>query len=70
MQFLEKLWKMLENIEILNLSEQKEEETKFYQNQIVMLQIFSKKIVIKKPPKNRETYEQICLFRPFNTRIE
>ena len=70
MQFLEKLWKMLENIEILNLSEQKEEETKFYQNQIFMLQIFSKKIVIKKPKKNRETYEQICLFRPFNTRIE
>ena len=38
---LEKLWKMLENIEILNLSQQKEEETIWCQNQIIMLQSFS-----------------------------
>ena len=44
MQFLEKLWKMLENIEILNLSQQKEEETIWCQNQIIILQSFSQKI--------------------------
>ena len=40
---LEKLWKMLENIEILNLSQQKEEETIWCQNQIIILQSFSQK---------------------------
>ena len=31
----ENLWKMLENIEILNLSQQKEEETIWCQNQMI-----------------------------------
>ena len=44
MQFLEKLWKMLENREILNLSQQKEEETIWCQNQIIILQSFPQKI--------------------------
>ena len=44
MQFLEKLWEMLENIEIFNLSQQKEEETIWCQNQIIILQTFSQKI--------------------------
>ena len=44
MQFLGKLWKMFENVEILNLLQQKEEETMCYQNQIVILQSFSQKI--------------------------
>ena len=35
---------MLENIEILNLSQQKEEETIWCQNQIIILQSFSQKI--------------------------
>ena len=35
---LEKLWKMWENIEILNLLQQKEEETICCQNQIIILQ--------------------------------
>ena len=39
-----KLWKMLENIEILNLSQQKEEETIWFQNQIIILQSFSQEI--------------------------
>ena len=43
MQFLEKLWKMIENTEILNLSQQKEEETIQYNNQIIRLQIFLEK---------------------------
>ena len=44
MQFLEKLWKMLENTEILNLSQQKEEESIWYQNQMIIIQGFSQKI--------------------------
>ena len=40
MPFLEKLWKMLENIEILNLSQQKEEETVWCQSQIIILEHF------------------------------
>ena len=43
-EFLEKLWKMLENIEILNLSQHKEEENFWSQNQITILQSFSEKI--------------------------
>ena len=44
MQSLEKLLKMLENIEMLNLLLQKEEETIWCQNQIIILQSFSQKI--------------------------
>ena len=40
MQFLEKLWKMLENIEILNLPQQKEEGATGCENQIITLQVF------------------------------
>ena len=43
MQFSEKLLKMGENIEILNLRQQKEEETIRCQNQIVILTGFSQK---------------------------
>ena len=58
MQFLEKLWKMLENIEILNLSQQKEEETIWYQNQIIILQgFFYRKCISCRNEKNRDTYE-------------
>ena len=44
MQFLEKLWKKSENTEILNLSQQKEEETISCEDQIIILQTFSQKI--------------------------
>ena len=43
MQFLEKLLKMGDNMEILNLRQQKEEETIWCQNQIVRLTGFSQK---------------------------
>ena len=42
-EFLEKLSKMQENIKILNLSQEKEEGTIWYQNQIIILQSFSQK---------------------------
>ena len=44
MHFLEKLWKMGENIETLILSQQNEEGIIKYQNQIIILQSFSQKI--------------------------
>ena len=44
MLFLEKLWKMWENIEILNLLQQKEEETVWCQNQIILWKKVSQKI--------------------------
>ena len=44
MQFLEKLWKMLENIAILNLSLQKEEKNVWFQNQIIIVQSVSRNI--------------------------
>ena len=58
MQFWEKPWKMLENTEILNLSQQKEEETIWCQNQIIILQSFSqKRILAIEMKKNRDTYK-------------
>ena len=42
--FAKKLGKMWENIEILNLSQQKEEETIWCQKQIIVLQSFLQKI--------------------------
>ena len=44
MQFLEKLCKMWENIEILNLSQQKEERIIQYHNPIIIPQNFSQNI--------------------------
>ena len=41
---MEKLWKIEENIEVLNLSQQKKEEILLCQNQIIIMQSFSKKI--------------------------
>ena len=37
----EKIWKMRENIEISNLSQQKQDETIQYQNQTIILQNYS-----------------------------
>ena len=71
MQFLEKLWKMWENIEmLLILSQNKEEETVWCQNQIIILQSFSQKMPCYRNEKNTDTYEEICLFRPYNTIIK
>ena len=57
MQFLEKLWKMLENIEILNLSQQKEEETIWYHNQIIIPKVFHRKFISSRNERNKYTFE-------------
>ena len=53
MQFLEKLWKMLENIEILNLSQQEEEETiyhtKFFTENLLAIGMKKTEILMDKP---------------------
>ena len=43
MPFLVKLWKMSENIDILNLSQQKEEKSIWCQKQTVILKSFHRK---------------------------
>ena len=58
MPFLEKLWKMLENIDLLNLSQQKEEETICCQNQIIIYKVFHRKFISNRSEKkNRDTCE-------------
>ena len=54
--FEEKLWKMWENIEILNLSQQKEEETIWCQKQIIVLQSFLQKHLLVIEMKNTHRY--------------
>ena len=56
-QLLKKVWKIWENIEILKLSQQKEQETIWRQGQIIILQSFSQKIYYQQERKNRDTYE-------------
>ena len=46
-----KLWKMLENIEILNLSQQKKEETVSCQNQIIIVQSCHRKSISSRNEK-------------------
>ena len=70
MQFLEKVLKMWENIEILDLSQQKEEETIWCQNEMIVLQSFSQKFITNRNENNVDTNEKSCLFRTFNTRIK
>ena len=55
MQFLEKLWKLLENIKILNLSQQKKGETIWCQNQNYHTTNFSTEnlVAIEKNKKER-----------------
>ena len=55
-QFLKKLWKMWENIGMLNLSQQKEEKTIWCQNQIIKLQSFSQKIYQQQKMKKTERF--------------
>ena len=56
MQFLEKLWKMSENIETLNSSKQKEEEPIWCQNQIIIIQSLSQKKILAIEMKKTETF--------------
>ena len=58
MYFLEKLWKIWENIDILNLSQQKQRQTIWYQNQIMTLQeSIHRKFIGNINEKNRDTYK-------------
>ena len=75
MQFLEKSWTKLGilKIGILNLLQQKKQETIWYQNQIIILQSFSQKISWPQNLawlKELNAREQTCLFRTFNTRTD
>ena len=54
MHCFEKLWKEGANIEILNLSKQKEEETIWCQNQIIILKKFFLKMYYPLKQKKRQ----------------
>ena len=56
MQFLEKLWKIWENVEILNLSQQKEEET-MESEKLSKYKVFHRKFISSGNGKNTYTYE-------------
>ena len=62
MQFLEKLWKMWENIEILNLSQLKGEEKKLFSIRTKLLS--HKKIFHRKPIGNKNEKTQILMNIP------
>ena len=68
MQFWGKNMEMLENTEMLNLQQQKREEIIQYQNQIVILQTFHRKVVSNSNDKNSNITEYTCLFRFINIR--
>ena len=56
MHCFEKLWKESANIEILNLSKQKEEETIWCQNKIIILKnIFSENLLSIETKKKTDT---------------
>ena len=61
MQFLGKLWKMGQNIEILNLSQQKEEGISEYYNYIIILKFFYLKFIIKINEKKKRKCLRINL---------
>ena len=70
MQFLEKLWKIWESIEIWNLPQQKEEETTWCQSYHHTTKFFEEGLLAIEMKKKRDTYEWTCLLRTFNTRIK
>ena len=45
MQFLEKLWKILGSIKILNMSQQKEEDIIWYQTKLSYYKVFLRKFI-------------------------
>ena len=55
------LWRMLENIEILNIKQQKGKEVISFQNQMIILQSFSYKICWQKKWKKLK-YLRIRMF--------
>ena len=68
MQFLEKLWEMLENIQTLNLSQQKKEETIWCQNQVIY-KVFHRNFFCNRNEKKIDNYELSCQLIFLNTRI-
>ena len=54
---LEKLWKMWENIEVLNFSQQKEKEIRGIRTKLSYYQVFYKKVIINRNEKNWDSYK-------------
>ena len=54
MQFLEKIWKMWKNIEILNLSQEKKEETIWFSTKFSYYKLFHRKFITYRNEKKSE----------------
>ena len=52
----QKLWKILENTEILNLSQQKEEETIWFRIKLSYHKVFHKNFVSNRNKKKQQRY--------------
>ena len=57
----QKLWKILENTEILNLSQQKEEETIWFRIKLSYHKVFHKNFVSNRNKKKQQRYLWISL---------
>ena len=52
-----KIWKIFENIEILNLSQQKEKETICVRTKLPYYKVLCRKVISNRNDKNRDTYK-------------
>ena len=69
--FLEKIWIMLENIDISNLSQQGRRRNYLVSEpNYHTTKLFTEHLSAIEIKRNADTYEQTCLFRTFNNRIK
>ena len=65
---LEKLWKMWQNIEILDLSQPKKKELFSIWTKLSNYKVFHRNSIDNRNEKNSNIDEYVCLFRLINTR--
>ena len=70
MHFLEKVWTISENVEIFNLSQQKEKMIFGVRTKLSYYKLLHRKFIINRNIKKyRDTFEQTFRFRTFNAKI-
>ena len=57
MEYLEKLWEILENIEILNLSQQNEKKLFDVRTKLSYYKDFHRTFISNRNERNRDTYD-------------
>ena len=66
----EKLWKMLENIQTLNLSQQKKKKLFGVRTKLSYYKVLHRNFFCNRNEKKRDNYEWSCQLRTLNTRIK